>query len=54
MFQFVNLFLFFVGISLVLAAVLIVLATSPLKGRWDTYANIPLEVRKTKMWDIAA
>ncbi|CAM9222132.1 unnamed protein product [Pylaiella littoralis] len=42
-FNFVNLFLFFVGVSFVLAAVLIVMATSPLKARWDKYANVPLE-----------
>ena len=43
--QFVNLFLFFVGVSLVLAAVLLVMATAPIKARWDTYANAPLAVR---------
>eukprot|EP00752_Nemacystus_decipiens_P003659 g3373.t1 len=42
-FDFVNLFLFFVGVSFVLAAVLIVNTTAPLKTRWDTYANVPLE-----------
>ena len=42
--QFVNLFLFFVGVSFVLAAVIMVMATAPLKARWDTYANANLEV----------
>lgn len=47
--QFVNLFLFFVGISFVVAAVLMVCATSPFKDRWDTYANVPLQVRFSRV-----
>ena len=43
-----NLFLFFVGVSLVLAAVLLVTATTPLKNRWDFYANTSLEVRTSQ------
>ena len=43
-----NLFLFFVGVSLVLAAILLVMATRPLKNRWDAYANAPLEVRTSQ------
>ena len=43
-----NLFLFFVGVSLVLAAILLVMATTPFKNRWDFYANAPLEVRTSQ------
>lgn len=43
--QFVNLFLFFVGVALIGAAVVLVKATYPIKARWDTYANADLKVR---------
>lgn len=42
--QFVNLFLFFVGVALVIAAVLLTMFTYPLKARWDAFANISLMV----------
>lgn len=42
--QFVNLFLFFVGISLVIAAVVLTRFTAPLKSRWDSHTKVPLKV----------